>query len=296
MSEKNINPGKHLMQFFQGASNNNSLMCERLNIAKPKFSKFCHFHDRYELYYLYSGERYYFIKDKTYHIKPGSLALIKPYDIHYTTNCANFGYDRHLLCFHKEYMAELSKLSETGNILQCFESDIHVLNLNMYERNFVETLLHSLDKECNSEKSDNELYKKTLLAQLMIFINRNIERFQSKDADYLNSSHKIVSEVTTYINIHYQEDITLYGTAGRFHVSPHHLSRIFKKYIGFTFTEYLNGIRVKEAQTLLRKTNIKIQDISEKVGFKSSTQFGRSFKKIAGVSPNTYKKMHKKDS
>ena len=296
MNGKSINPEKHLMQFYQGGSNTNSLMCERLNITKPKIFKFCHFHDRYELYYLYSGERYYFIKDKTYHIKAGSLALIKPYDIHYTTNCANFGYDRHLLCFHKEYMAKLSKLSETGNILQCFESDIHVLNLNMYERNFVETLLHSLDKECNSEKADNELYKKTLLAQLMIFINRNIERFQSKDADYLNSSHKIVSEVTTYINSHYQEDITLYGTAGRFHVSPHHLSRIFKKYIGFTFTEYLNGIRVKEAQTLLRKTNIKIQDISEKVGFKSSTQFGRSFKKIAGISPNTYKKMHKKDS
>lgn len=295
MKHDNIVPEEHPMKFIQGHPNLDFLLCERLNIANPKNSKYCHFHDKYEIYYLYSGERYYFIKDKTYHIKSGSLALIKPYDVHYTTNCANSGYDRHLISFYKKYMQEFIDLSDGGNLLQCFESDIHVMKLNMYEQSFVETLFHSLDKECNSNNPDNELYKKTLVAQLMIFINRNIERFQDKDTDYINSSHKIVSGVTTYINNHYNEDITLYGTSDKFHISPHHLSRIFKKYIGFTFTEYLNGIRVKEAQTYLRKTNIKIQDISEKVGFKSSTQFGRSFKKISGMSPNTYKKLHKKD-
>ena len=223
------------------------------------------------------------------------MALIKPYDIHYTTNCANHGYDRHLLSFDKNYLKDFSAISETGNLLKCFESDIHVLKLNMYERNFVETLLSSLDKECQSDDADSELYKKTLLTQLMIFINRNIEKFPDKDTDYINSSHKIVSEVTTYINNNYQDDISLFSVAYKFHVSPHHLSRIFKKYIGFTFTEYLNGIRIKEAQELLRKTSIKIQDIAEKVGFRSSTQFGRSFKKISGVSPNTYKNLHRKN-
>jgi len=43
-----------------------------------------HFHDTYEIYYLLSGERYYFIKDKTYHVKKGDLIFIDIYDLHRT--------------------------------------------------------------------------------------------------------------------------------------------------------------------------------------------------------------------
>ena len=41
-----------------------------------------HYHKSFEVYYLYAGERNYFIKDKTFHVKKGNLVLINEYDIH----------------------------------------------------------------------------------------------------------------------------------------------------------------------------------------------------------------------
>jgi len=44
-----------------------------------------HYHDNYEIYYLLSGKRQYFINDKIYRIEKGDVIIIKPYEIHRTT-------------------------------------------------------------------------------------------------------------------------------------------------------------------------------------------------------------------
>ncbi len=40
-----------------------------------------HYHDHFEIYYQLSGERYYFIKDKSYYVKKviSSLLILIPY-------------------------------------------------------------------------------------------------------------------------------------------------------------------------------------------------------------------------
>jgi len=43
-----------------------------------------HFHPEYEIYYMFNGERYYFIENKTYHIRKGSLVLVDSMHIHKT--------------------------------------------------------------------------------------------------------------------------------------------------------------------------------------------------------------------
>ena len=58
-----------------------------------------HYHDNYEIYYLLSGERYYFIKDRTYHIDRGDIVLINMYDMHRTINFKTESYERILINF-----------------------------------------------------------------------------------------------------------------------------------------------------------------------------------------------------
>lgn len=293
MDAKYDSPRDNIMKINLAHNGKEFFKCERQTVPEPKAIKYCHFHDSYEIYYLYSGERYYFVQDKSYHIKSGSLVFIKPYYVHYTTNCSDFGYDRHLVSFNENFIKHILQLSENEDLLQCFDNDICVLNLNMHDRYYVESVLKAMEYEEKTNMADDSLMKKMLLAQLLVFANRNFEKLKYKGTEYLSFSHKTVSLVTAYINKNYMDEIALYDIAKKFHVNSNHLSRIFKKYIGFSFTEYVNGIRVKEAQTLLRETNLKVQDISDKVGFNSSTQFGRSFKKISGISPNTYRKMNK---
>lgn len=267
---------------------------ERIKIFNPSTSKNYHYHDYYELYYLYSGERYYFVNDKTYHVKKGTVVLVKPYDVHYTSNYANHGYDRHLVWFTKDYIEDFLDMYGEGNLLECFHKDICIIKLNMQGQHFFETFLKSMQKEFDERKEGYDLCIKTSLVQLLIFMNRNSSNIQDNDIDYINSAHKTVSEITAFINKNYQEDITLLSVSQKFFISPYYLSRIFKKNTGFKFIEYLNGIRIKEAQNLMRKTDKSISEISEMVGYNSATHFGRIFKSITGTTPLNYKQLHQK--
>jgi YesN/AraC family two-component response regulator len=73
-------------------------------------------------------------------------------------------------------------------------------------------------------------------------------------------------------------------------VSPYYLSRFFKEATGFTFVEYLNSVRIKEAKRLLERSSMKVKLISRKVGFGSVTHFGRVFKLVTGHTPLYYRK------
>jgi YesN/AraC family two-component response regulator len=84
--------------------------------------------------------------------------------------------------------------------------------------------------------------------------------------------------------------ITLADISKEFYISQFYFSKIFKEATGFTFVEYLNSVRIKEAQRLLVSTNDKVIRISYNVGFGSIAHFGRMFKAITGYSPLQYRK------
>lgn len=252
-----------------------------------------HYHDFYEIYYLYSGDRYYFIKDKTYHVKRGDLVLIKPYDVHCTSNFSKSGYDRFLINLKKSYLDGLLDLTGGINLFECFEKDIHIVKLNPQEQNYIENLLMAMLSEYRSENLGHEYFLKTSLVQLLIFASRYSGQMADDSQSYITPVHKTVSEVAAYINNNYKEDITLESVSEMFFISPFYFSRTFKRVTGVAFTEYLSSIRIKEAKRLIVKTDMSISEIAEAVGYKSSTHFGRTFKSMLGMSPSTYKRTHR---
>ncbi|MGB3986308.1 MAG: helix-turn-helix transcriptional regulator, partial [Limnochordia bacterium] len=72
--------------------------------------------------------------------------------------------------------------------------------------------------------------------------------------------------------------------------SQYYLSRMFKTVTGLTLIEYLNTIRIQEAQKLLADENLSITEIASLVGYDSQTYFGRMFKRITGLTPREYRK------
>lgn len=267
-----------------------SFFMERQCVPSPKPSQNYHYHDCYELYYLYSGERYYFIKDKTYHVEGGTFVLIKPFEIHCTANFARYGYDRLLINFKKDYLQNFLNACDNANLFECFDKNIHTITLNPKQQHFAELMLQNMMTEYESEKALENDYLKMSLMQLVMFLNKNRSDSGENVLKYFNSTHKVISEIIGYINNNYYEDITLASISEDFYISPCYFSRTFKKLSGLSFTEYINNVRVKEARKLLYKTNMNIAEIAETTGFKSNTHFDRVFKNIMGMSPLTYKK------
>jgi len=245
-----------------------------------------HYHDAYELCYIVSGELRFFIKDKSYLAKKGTLVLINAYDIH---SVSKGEYKRIVINFKKEYINDILKVTNSNILLDCFKENINMIKFDLSDLRYFETLITTLLDEDNSKNSGYELYTKTLLIQILLFINRYKKHLTTNEFNYSKPYHKTISDISTYICNNFKDDINLKNISEQFFISPSYFSRTFKKVTGLTFVEYLNSIRIKESQKLIATTTLTIAEISEIVGYKSNTHFGRIFKNIVGTTPNAYR-------
>ena len=106
-----------------------------------------------------------------------------------------------------------------------------------------------------------------------------------KQKEYMET----VLNACSYINHHYQENITLEQVASISGFSKFHFTRIFKQCMDMTFYEYLNEKRITKAEELLYTTVLSITDIAMNSGFSSISAFNRTFKSIKGCSPSEYR-------
>lgn len=247
----------------------------------------CHYHNVYEIYYLLDGRRNYFIQNKVYPVVKGDIVLINIQDIHKTMDFNNSFHERILINFKKEFIAPL--LCDGDNLLDCFLSDHKVIHLNVSEQSFVQSILIKMLDENRKKPKGYRTYEKILLTELLLFINRNMDKFDEQER-YSSSLQNKMSEVALYLMENYMKKLTLKQVSDEFFITASHLSRSFKKTTGFTFIEYLNSIRIKEARKLLKGTQKSVMEIAELTGFESQTHFGRVFKKMTGMSPLKYRK------
>lgn len=251
-----------------------------------------HYHNHYEIYYQLTGERYYFIKDRTYYIKKGDLVVININDLHKTTFAGAEIYERILINFKADFIKDFLGANIDINPLKIFQRDINVYSLCIADQSFAEQLLFKMVEEDKNRGEGYSLYLKLSLLELLIFLSRLSYKSQLRYLEFPSSLHKKISNIAKYININYTNRLTLKELSDTFEVSPFYLSRTFKEVTGFTFIEYLNVTRIKEAQKLLIESDLNVTQISERVGFDSSTHFGRVFKSVAQLSPLKYRKLN----
>ncbi|MCZ8511066.1 helix-turn-helix domain-containing protein [Paenibacillus filicis] len=103
--------------------------------------------------------------------------------------------------------------------------------------------------------------------------------------------HQLMSEIRRYIEENYANpDLSLNLISNEFNVNAKYSSHLFKEEYGLKFVDFLMNLRMEHAKKLLLETELPLQDISEKVGYTHSISFGRTFKKVVGVTPGDYRK------
>lgn len=269
---------------FQQTGN---IFSEYTRINTPASMHRCHYHSTYEIYYLYSGERFYFIQDKMYHIKKGDIVLISPNIMHATFNAKEAAYERFLVSFKDEDIQAFSDIFPDIDFLKPFKQSIFVLRPTPHEQLVIETLLHKMQ---NTSKETKKLF---FLTQLLFITCTLKSDAEEGNTDYISNTQKVITEVMAYINNNFSQELTLDTISEMFYIDSCYLSRIFKKTVGISFVDYINNVRIMEAKKQLKETDESILSIAESVGFKSNTHFGRIFKKITGTSPLQYRKLQK---
>ncbi|WP_447402645.1 ABC transporter substrate-binding protein [Lysinibacillus sp. fkY74-1] len=97
-----------------------------------------------------------------------------------------------------------------------------------------------------------------------------------------------IDRVLDYMNLNFNEDLTREQMAEKAQVSPEHFSRTFHRYTGYTYSEYLTLLRIRESQKKLLLGMPKLDDLAQVVGYREGTYLSRKFKGIVGVSPTVY--------
>jgi AraC-like DNA-binding protein len=251
-----------------------------------------HYHEHYEIYYLLNGERNYFIQDRIYAIKKGDIVLIYKNVVHRTIDSSIPDHERLLVDFTDEALNAVSS-EERALLLQAFDMNSPVIRLEPYEQIMVEHLLNKMLQEEQAKAPGSSICLKAYLLELLVLLSRLREQKRKSLAETIEASdplHQKISEIVQYINGHYSQELSLTTLSKTFYISPYYLSRLFKRVTGFNFVEYLNLIRVKEAQKLLQGTDMKIIEVAQRVGFGSVAHFGRTFKSITSLSPSDYRK------
>ena len=97
-----------------------------------------------------------------------------------------------------------------------------------------------------------------------------------------------VAQVQEYISQNLDKRLSLNDVAAVFNFSPSYLSQLFSQWGESGFVEFVTVTRINAAKDLMAATNLKVYEISERLGYESAFYFSKVFKKVEGVSPREY--------
>lgn len=117
------------------------------------------------------------------------------------------------------------------------------------------------------------------------YINDTIDLIDTSRSDV---TKRVIVEAMNFIKDNYGEEISLDTIAERYYLNSAYFSRLFKQYLGTTFTDYLIDVRMSEAIKYIKTGHYKMYEISKMVGYNSEKYFFRVFKQYTGYSPAEY--------
>lgn len=229
-----------------------------------------HYHSTYELYYLESGEREYFVEDKFFRVKTGSFILISPYKLHRTGG--NYG-KRILVGFSENFLKKTFSENAIETITQVFDKIL--VTPTVEEHAILMSELRVL------EESRDETLSSVTLSSILLKLRECKSEITFDDR---------ISKVIEYINKNYATITSIDDIANNFYISKYHLCRMFKSAMKMTVVDYLSNIKIKNASELLKTTQKSITEIALISGFNSSAYFTIVFKKATGKSPSEYRR------
>ena len=122
---------------------------------------------------------------------------------------------------------------------------------------------------------------------LKTLLLRNKQELKKQDDN--TDNHEVIPHLVQYIKANYQKDLSLNDLAQEVNMNPNYLSGLFKKTISCSYLECLHHERLAIAKQLLLQTDLSMEQIAGKVGYNSSIQLLRIFKKYEHMLPSEFR-------
>lgn len=157
----------------------------------------------------------------------------------------------------------------------------------------IPSLMHDGYNEYEKKKYGYELALRSDICRIFMWILRywadrgvKIPSMGAAESEHIKSMRKVLD----FISEHYRENISSNDMARLANMSYSYFSKVFGRVMGRNFNDYLNFIRITEAEKLLASTDMNITEIAYETGFSSSSYFIKIFEKYKNLSPSNFRK------
>lgn len=255
-----------------------------------------HLHDFPQIWYCYAGSYTHIIDGKPYHCEKGSLIVIPP-SIYHDLVYSEAYVDLLSMDIRWDFLSEFPKEKWLNPLFNLFSAVfrqelVYCTMLSEDSQKIAEECLDWFDvlKFAPSENVDQkEMYERieTLFSLPELAVGENT---YNKNNQIIQAQLMPILRLVSYLNNHYHEKIKEEDVLQAAGISRRGMFRYFKRIIGFSYSDYLQLLRVKHVYTYLRTSTYTLTYISDACGFCDVRYMTQVFKKYLGETPRTRRK------
>lgn len=264
------------------------MQVESVRFAENLASKESHYHNCHQILFITEGEISVSVCGTKYRAGKGTLLFLSRLETH-SIQVLSPVYRRYAM----EISASFSSMDKENRFLfsvlvNRFAGFRHVVDVGEQEA-AITRLFADMAHEYSAKSPFYEEMLSGAFLQLLVQVYR-IAPSLFYTSDSRNAA--LISEIQEKLEREFSSPITLSELAGAYHISPSHLSHLFKDITGYAPIEYLMACRLSAAKNYLSTTAYSISEIVSLCGYSDSSNFCRMFKEKTGLSPSVFRKKH----
>lgn len=174
--------------------------------------------------------------------------------------------------------------------LNVWDPELHCSMIRLPQFVALETWMVAFLENVMSDITRMAIRPDTLNAAFGYFLHRLVDSVVISSPAPINLANRQSSNIIDYIDKNYATDVTLDSIAKHVGYSKSYTSALFKKEHGITISDYINRVRIKKACELISYSDIPIPDVCSQCGFNDYHNFGRTFKRLMGITPGKYRR------
>lgn len=227
-------------------------------------------YNSFGLYGVVKGEVVLKTKNKTYKARAGGTLFFSQEDAHTVVNVGDISYEAYFAYLYGP---------EVKGFYDSFQSKFGCVMTDFIPP----SLENAIQQTTAMIQSGNE--NKYLISSLLY--NVLTELLQKCDESDRRDG---ITDAIKYVMEHYKEKITLDTLSSMAYTDKFYFIRQFHSLTGFTPKEYQNELRLNEALSLLKNTNLSVTAIAKEVGFSDARGLIALIKSRKGCSPSQLRK------
>lgn len=250
-----------------------------------------HSHNFIEFSYLVEGYGVETINNEVFAMRPGYFSIIYPWQTHelrFATEHIRYYF---VAISMDNFMGAGSVALELRDLfLQSGREGPSCVYFEGGDMEKLALMFREMHAEYTTRRKWWELTVKSRILDTLILYDRRRGAAQGEaEASAGRSSRRQTMEILFYIYNNFKEDLNLPVLSRHFRLSQNYLSTVIKTTLGFTFSDFLQHMRLKYACSLLASTQMAVTEIAYASGYQSYRNFVRFFKKTYSMSPSQYR-------